>query len=74
MLFFGSALQNPDVSRQTPWFLLILAGFSVCVRVRHALFRGAASFIAFLHFLLTGTWPKSCLGAMSVLNETFKME
>ena len=71
MLFFGSALRNSDFSRQTPWFL-ILDVFSVLVRARHALFRGAASFTVFLNFLLTGTWPKSSLGATSVLNEIFK--
>ena len=31
MLFFGSTLQNPELSRQTPWFLLILAVF-FCLR------------------------------------------
>ena len=73
MLFFGSVLQNHDLSRQTSWFLSILAVFFVFARVRHALSRGAASFTVFLHFLLTGTGPKSCLGATSVLNEIFKV-
>ena len=37
-----------------------------------SLFRGAASFTVFPYFLLTGTSPKSCLGATSDLNEYFK--
>ena len=65
--------KNHDFSRQTPWFLSILAVFAISLRVRHALSRGAASFTVFLHFLLTRTWPKSCLSATSVLNEFFKM-
>ena len=68
MLFYGSVLRHHDFSGQTPWFLSILAVCSVLLRVRHALFREAASFTVFLHFLLTGTWLKSCLGATSVKN------
>ena len=58
--------KNHDLSNQTPWFLSFLAVFfSVFLRVRHALSRGGF-FSVFLHFLLTGTWPKSCLGVLNV--------
>ena len=48
------------------------AGFTVDSRTRLALFRGAASFTVFQHFLLRGTSLKPCLRATSVLNELFK--
>ena len=72
MIFLGSALQNLDFCGQTPCFLLAFASFTVYTCDRLALFLGAASFTVFQHFLLTGTSPKSCLGAKSVLNELFK--
>ena len=53
--------------------LLILVVFLVFLRARHVLSCGAASLSVFVHFLLTGTWPKSCLGATSVLNEFFRI-
>ena len=71
MMFLGSALQNKDFCEQTPCFLFALAGFTVYTRDRLNLFRGASSFTVFQHFLLTGTSPKSCLGATSVLNDEF---
>ena len=79
--FFGSVLQNPDFSRQTPWFFANLSCFScVCTRSSRSLSislslslsRRAAPFTVFVHFLLRGTWPESCLGATSVSKETFK--
>ena len=62
-----------ESSRETPWILLISAVFFVFLRARHVLSRGAASLTVFSHFLLTGTWPKSCLGATSVLNKFYKI-
>ena len=72
MLFFGSALRNPDFSRQTPGFLLNLVVF-LSSSAFVTLFHRAASSTVFLHFLLTDTWPESCLGATSLLNEIFKI-
>ena len=72
IMFLCSALQNLDFYGQIPWFLFALAGFTVYTCDRLALFRRAAFFAVFQHFLRTGTSPKSCLGATSVLNEFLK--
>ena len=76
MLYCGSVLQNQNFSRQKPWIQPICFLLDI-LRACHTFFarslsRGASLFVS-LCFLLTGTWPKSCLGATSVLNEVFKM-
>ena len=44
---------------------------SLSLSLSLSLSRGASLSVS-LCFLLTGTWPKSCLGATSVLNEFFQ--